>query len=72
MHTFMQMWHTMSECRQIQCHALSQAKNIGSTIVVASFGEAQIDLVKQLEVQLLDLITSFVVWFNAQKAIRAL
>ncbi|TVU09653.1 hypothetical protein EJB05_43140, partial [Eragrostis curvula] len=43
---------------------VSQAKNIDSTIAVASFGEAQIDLVKQLELQLLDLTTSFVVWFR--------
>ncbi|TVU04597.1 hypothetical protein EJB05_47716, partial [Eragrostis curvula] len=65
---FMQMWHTMSECHQIQCHALSQARNIDSAIAAASFGEAQIDLVKQLELQLLDMTTSFVVWFNAQRS----
>ncbi|TVU02882.1 hypothetical protein EJB05_51605, partial [Eragrostis curvula] len=37
--------------------ALSQATNIDSTIAAASFGEAQIDLVKQLELQLLDMTT---------------
>ncbi|XP_062191363.1 protein ALTERED PHOSPHATE STARVATION RESPONSE 1-like [Phragmites australis] len=65
---FMQMWHTMSECHQIQCHALSQAKNIDSTITAARFSEAHIDLIKQLELQLLDITASFAAWFNAQKS----
>jgi hypothetical protein len=34
----------------------------------ARFSEAPTDLVSQLELQLLDMIASFVVWFNAQKS----
>ncbi|KAL6661957.1 hypothetical protein ACP70R_001341 [Stipagrostis hirtigluma subsp. patula] len=65
---FAQMWHTMSDCHQIQCHAWSQAINIDSTIAAARFSEAQIDLVKQLELQLLDSTASFAAWINAQKS----
>ncbi|KAK1606937.1 hypothetical protein QYE76_030610 [Lolium multiflorum] len=63
-----QMWHAMSECHQIQCHALSQAKNIDSNIAAARFSEAHIGLIKQLELQLLDLVASFAAWVNAQKS----
>lgn len=63
-----QMWHAMSECHQIQCHALSQAKNMDSTIAAARFSEAHMDLIKRLELQLLDLIASFAAWVNAQKS----
>jgi hypothetical protein len=34
----------------------------------ARFSEAPTDLVSQLELQLLDMTASFVVWFNAQKS----
>ncbi|XP_047045992.1 protein ALTERED PHOSPHATE STARVATION RESPONSE 1-like [Lolium rigidum] len=62
------MWHAMSECHQIQWHALSQAKNIDSNIAAARFSEAHIGLMKQLELQLLDLVASFAAWVNAQKS----
>jgi hypothetical protein len=62
------MWHAMSECHQIQCHALSQAKNIDSNIAAARFSEAHIGLVKLLELQLLDFVASFAAWVNAQKS----
>ncbi|XP_062195029.1 protein ALTERED PHOSPHATE STARVATION RESPONSE 1-like [Phragmites australis] len=65
---FMQMWHTMSECYQIQHNALSQAKSIDSAIASARFSETHLDLVKQLELQLLDMTASFAAWFNAQKS----
>uniref|UniRef100_A0ACD6ALG6 Uncharacterized protein n=1 Tax=Avena sativa TaxID=4498 RepID=A0ACD6ALG6_AVESA len=63
-----QMWHAMSECHQIQCHALSQAKNIDSTVASARFSETHINLIKRLELQLLDLVASFVAWVNALKS----
>uniref|UniRef100_A0ACD5Y1V9 Uncharacterized protein n=1 Tax=Avena sativa TaxID=4498 RepID=A0ACD5Y1V9_AVESA len=63
-----QMWHAMSECHQIQCHALSQSKNIDSIVAAAKFSEAHINLIKRLELQLLDLVASFVSWVNAQKS----
>uniref|UniRef100_A0A0D9XAM2 DUF632 domain-containing protein n=1 Tax=Leersia perrieri TaxID=77586 RepID=A0A0D9XAM2_9ORYZ len=62
-----QMWHAMSKCHQIQCHALSQAKNLDSKLAGARFSEAHMDLIKRLELQLLELITSFAAWVNAQK-----
>lgn len=63
------MWYTMSECHQIQCHALSQATGIiDSNIAGATFSEAHIDLVKQLELQLLDMTANFAEWFSAQKS----
>ncbi|KAL5230034.1 hypothetical protein ABZP36_028810 [Zizania latifolia] len=63
----MQMWHAMSKCHQIQCHALHEAKNLDSKLAAARFSEAHIDLTKRLELQLLDLISSFAAWVNAQK-----
>ncbi|KAM3210462.1 hypothetical protein ACQJBY_064440 [Aegilops geniculata] len=62
----MQMWHAMSECHKIQCHALSQAKSIDSTVAATRFSEAHIDLIKHLELELLDLVASFAAWVNAQ------
>ncbi|KAF0898342.1 hypothetical protein E2562_007192 [Oryza meyeriana var. granulata] len=63
-----QMWHAMSKCHQIQCHALSQAKNLDSKLADARFSEAHMDLIKRLELQLLELISSFAAWVNAQKS----
>ena len=57
----------MSECHQIQCQAFFQATNIYSTAAAARFSEAHIDLIKWLELQLLDLVASFAAWINAQK-----
>ncbi|CAO2177304.1 unnamed protein product [Urochloa humidicola] len=65
---FMQMWRTMLECHQMQCHVLSQAKDIDSILAVARFNEDGIDLIKHLEVQLLDLTTNLARWLNAQKS----
>ncbi|WVZ51246.1 hypothetical protein U9M48_002406 [Paspalum notatum var. saurae] len=65
---FMQMWDALSKCHQIQCHAMSQAKNIDSTMAAAKFSKAHMDLVKQLVFQLMDMTTSFATWFNAQKS----
>lgn len=63
----MKMWSVMLECHQIQLHAISQAKNIDSMIDAAKFGDAHMDLIKQLELQLLDWIACFVAWVSAQK-----
>jgi hypothetical protein len=60
------MWHTMSECHQIQCHTLSQAKDINSIIAATRFSETHRDLVRQLELQWLGMTTSFAVWFSTQ------
>uniref|UniRef100_A0A8I6Y9K7 DUF632 domain-containing protein n=2 Tax=Hordeum vulgare subsp. vulgare TaxID=112509 RepID=A0A8I6Y9K7_HORVV len=62
----MEMWHAMSECHKIQCHAMSQAKNIDSTVAATRFSEAHIDLIKRLELELLDLVASFAAWVNGQ------
>ncbi|KAM0836468.1 hypothetical protein ACQ4PT_062288 [Festuca glaucescens] len=64
----MRMWDIMLECHQIQLHAISQAKNIDSMINTARFGEAHMDLIKRLELQLLDWITCFAAWVTAQKS----
>ncbi|VAI20788.1 unnamed protein product [Triticum turgidum subsp. durum] len=63
----MRMWDVMLECHQIQLHAISQAKNIDSMIDGARFGEDHMDLIKHLELQLLDWTTCFAGWVNAQK-----
>ncbi|XP_066397655.1 protein ALTERED PHOSPHATE STARVATION RESPONSE 1-like [Miscanthus floridulus] len=63
----MKMWSVMLECHQIQLHAISQAKNIDSMIDTAKFGDAHMDLIKRLELQLLDWIACFVAWVSAQK-----
>lgn len=64
----MRMWDIMLECHQIQLHAISQAKNIDSMIDAAKFDEAHMDLIKRLELQLLDWIACFAAWVNAQKS----
>lgn len=64
----MRMWDIMLECHQIQLHAISQAKNIDSMINAARFGEAHMDLIKSLELQLLDWTTCFAAWVTAQKS----
>ncbi|KAJ1290677.1 hypothetical protein BS78_02G263900 [Paspalum vaginatum] len=63
----MRMWSVMLECHQIQLHAISQAKNIDSMIHTAKFGDDHMDLIKRLELQLLDWIACFVAWVSAQK-----
>ncbi|KAL6844895.1 hypothetical protein ACP4OV_025554 [Aristida adscensionis] len=63
----MRMWNVMLECHQIQLHAISQAKNIDSMINAAKFGDAHMELIKRLELQLLDWIACFAAWVNAQK-----
>ncbi|CAN6198792.1 unnamed protein product [Urochloa humidicola] len=64
----MRMWSIMLECHQIQLHAISQAKNIDSMIDTAKFGDDHMDLIKRLELQLLDWIACFAAWVNAQKS----
>uniref|UniRef100_A0ACD5XUS9 Uncharacterized protein n=1 Tax=Avena sativa TaxID=4498 RepID=A0ACD5XUS9_AVESA len=64
----MRMWDIMLECHQIQLHAISQAKNIDSMIDSARFGEDHMDLIKRLELQLLDWTTCFAAWVGAQKS----
>ncbi|OEL14634.1 hypothetical protein BAE44_0024348 [Dichanthelium oligosanthes] len=64
----MRMWSIMLECHQIQLHAISQAKNIDSMIDTAKFGDAHMDLIKRLELQLLEWIACFAAWVNAQKS----
>lgn len=63
----MRMWNVMLECHQIQFNAISQAKNIDSMIHAAKFGDAHMDLIKRLELQLLDWIACFAAWVSAQK-----
>uniref|UniRef100_M8CD87 Uncharacterized protein n=1 Tax=Aegilops tauschii TaxID=37682 RepID=M8CD87_AEGTA len=63
----MRMWDVMLECHQIQLHAISQAKNIDSMIDAARFGDDHMDLIKHLELQLLDWTTCFAGWVTAQK-----
>ncbi|KAL6858689.1 hypothetical protein ACP4OV_017691 [Aristida adscensionis] len=65
---FMQMWDTMSECHKMQCYALSQAEGIDSVIAGARFAEDHLELLKQLELQLLDSIANFAAWISAQKS----
>ncbi|RLN05136.1 hypothetical protein C2845_PM13G25170 [Panicum miliaceum] len=65
---FMQMWHTMSECHQMQWHALSHAKNMDSIMAPEGFNEDHIDLFKNLELQLLDMTANLAQWLNAQKS----
>ncbi|CAO2207540.1 unnamed protein product [Urochloa humidicola] len=65
---FMQMWHTMLECHQMQCHVLSYAKDIDSTVAAARFNRDDVDLIKHLEVQFLDLTANLARWFIAQKS----
>jgi hypothetical protein len=62
------MWSIMLECHQIQLHAISQAKHIDSMIDAAKFGDDHMDLIKRLELQLLDWIACFAAWVNAQKS----
>ncbi|KAL6601368.1 hypothetical protein ACP70R_044588 [Stipagrostis hirtigluma subsp. patula] len=64
----MRMWSVMLECHHIQLHAISQAKNIDSMINTARFGDAHMELIKRLELQLLDWIACFAAWVNAQKS----
>jgi hypothetical protein len=64
----MRMWSVMLECHQIQLHAISQAKNIDSMIDAAKFGDDHMDLIKRLELQLLDWTACFAAWVNAQKS----
>ena len=61
------MWHTMSHCHQMQWLALSHAKSMDSNMAAPRLSGYHIDLLKQLELQLLDLITNFAHWLNAQK-----
>ncbi|RLM61084.1 uncharacterized protein C2845_PM14G21370 [Panicum miliaceum] len=68
---FMQMWHTMSECHQMQWRALSHAKNMDSIMVAEGFSEDHIDLFKHLELQLLDMTANLAQWLNAQKSYAA-
>ncbi|XP_062193259.1 protein ALTERED PHOSPHATE STARVATION RESPONSE 1-like [Phragmites australis] len=64
----MRMWSVMLECHQIQLHAISQAKNIDSMIDAAKFRDTHMELIKRLELQLLDWIACFAAWVNAQKS----
>jgi hypothetical protein len=57
----------MSECHQIQCHALSQAKDKDFIIGAARCSKAHTDLLRHLELQLVDMTLSFALWFSAQK-----
>ena len=51
----------------MQCLALSHAKSIDSNMAAAKLSGYHIDLVKHLELQLLDLTANFSQWLNAQK-----
>ena len=57
----------MSQCHQMQWLALSHSKSIDSNMAAAKLNGYHIDLVKHLELQLLDLIANFSQWLNAQK-----
>jgi len=61
---FVKMWQEKLECFQIQCEAISQAKNLDSVIS----GGISRDLAMELEVDLVKCIVNLSSWVNAQKS----
>ncbi|XP_047079570.1 protein ROLLING AND ERECT LEAF 2-like [Lolium rigidum] len=61
---FVKMWQEKLECFQIQCEAISLAKNLDSVIS----GGISRDLAMELEVDLVKCIVNFSSWVNAQRS----
>ncbi|XP_047079845.1 protein ROLLING AND ERECT LEAF 2-like [Lolium rigidum] len=61
---FVKMWQEKLECFQIQCEAISLAKNLDSDIS----GGISRDLAMELEVDLVKCIVNFSSWVNAQRS----
>ncbi|KAF7079760.1 hypothetical protein CFC21_083949 [Triticum aestivum] len=61
---FVKMWQEKLDCYQTQCEAISEAKNLDSTIS----GGISRDLAMELEVDLVKWIVNFCSWVNAQRS----
>lgn len=61
------MWAMMSECHRIQCHAISAAKNLDSILSFPRLSDSHLESTKDLEIRLLDWMTSFTAWVAAQR-----
>ncbi|CAM0944693.1 unnamed protein product [Alopecurus aequalis] len=61
---FVKMWQEKLECYQIQCEAISEAKNLDSVIS----GGVSRDLAMELEVDFVKCIVNFSSWVNAQRS----
>ncbi|XP_008813641.2 protein ALTERED PHOSPHATE STARVATION RESPONSE 1-like [Phoenix dactylifera] len=64
---FERMWKVMLECHQKQHQAILEAKSLDSIASGGKFGEAHINSMMELEMELLKWISNFSTWINAQK-----
>jgi Protein of unknown function (DUF632) len=64
----MRMWVMMSECHRIQYHAISAAKNLDSILSFPRLSDSHLDSTKELEIRLLDWMTSFTAWVATQRS----
>ncbi|XP_073012614.1 uncharacterized protein [Typha latifolia] len=64
----MRMWGNMLECHRTQCQAILEAKNLDSIVSAVKLNDANMEITKQLELELLDWVTSFSAWINAQRS----
>ncbi|XP_072962669.1 uncharacterized protein [Typha angustifolia] len=60
---FVRMWRVMHQCHQMQCQAISEAKNLDSMVSGGKIGGA----IMQLELELMKWIANFSSWVNAQR-----
>lgn len=58
----------MLECHHIQFQAFSAAKHVDSTMNEVKLNDVHIDVVKQLEMGIVDWIEHFDAWVNAQRS----
>ncbi|KAG8059930.1 hypothetical protein GUJ93_ZPchr0002g24511 [Zizania palustris] len=66
---FAKMWQDKLNCYQIQCQAISEAKNLDSIVSAGT----NPDLAMELELELIKWIVNFSSWVNAQRSfIKAL
>lgn len=56
------------ECHQIQHQALSEANNLDSFASGGKISDAHMEVMKQLELELLEWLASFSTWIHAQKS----
>uniref|UniRef100_A0A0D9VJA9 DUF632 domain-containing protein n=1 Tax=Leersia perrieri TaxID=77586 RepID=A0A0D9VJA9_9ORYZ len=61
---FVKMWQDKLNCYQIQCQAISEAKNLDSIIS----GKTSRDLAMELELELIKWIVNFSSWVNEQRS----
>lgn len=66
-HGFRTMWAVMSKCHQIQCQAISEAKNLDSIINGVKLNN-HMDEIKRLEMATVDLFAHFSGWVTAQRS----